>query len=331
MSRLQLITTRFENLMMKDDENIHDFHMSILEIAKSSSSLGERMSEEKLVKKTLRSLSKFFDMKATTIEEARGISFMRVDELIGSLQTFELGISEKTEKKTKSITFVSNTENEQNQCDLDIDEGMTNALVLLGRQFNKRRSRTKERSNQGKGIQCHGCEGFRHIRDEYPTYLKKQKKGLSFSWSDEDNSESEPEEEADKHVTALTRRWESEDELSYEELAASYRELCIRSEEVESLGGKRYANVIVDDFSRFTWVNFIKEKSDVFEVFKDLCKRIQREKEREIIRIRSDHGKEFENSIFVDFCSSEGIGNEFSSPITPHQNRVVERKNRTLQ
>lgn len=101
--------------------------------------------------------------------------------------------------------------------------------------------------------------------------------------------------------------------------------------QVESLGGKRYAYVTVDNFSRFTWVNFIKEKSDVFEVFKDLCQRMQREKESEIIRIRNDHGKEFENSRFSKFCSSEGIGHGLSSLITPRQNGVVERKNRTLQ
>src|ERR1044072_1595075 len=63
--------------------------------------------------------------------------------------------------------------------------------------------------------------------------------------------------------------------------------------QVESLGGKRYAFVCVDDYSRFTWISFIREKSDTFDVFKDLCLRIQREKECDIIRIRSDHVKEF--------------------------------------
>jgi len=43
------------------------------------------------------------------------------------------------------------------------------------------------------------------------------------------------------------------------------------SMQVESIGGKRYAFVVVDDFSRFTWVNFIREKSDTFDVFKELC------------------------------------------------------------
>jgi hypothetical protein len=70
MSRLQILTTKFENLRMKDEERIHDFHMNIIEIANVSSALGENMSETKLVRKILRSLSKRFDMKVTTIEEA---------------------------------------------------------------------------------------------------------------------------------------------------------------------------------------------------------------------------------------------------------------------
>jgi len=105
----------------------------------------------------------------------------------------------------------------------------------------------------------------------------------------------------------------------------------MRPMQVESIGGKMYVFVVVDDFSRFTWVNFIREKSDTFEVFKDLCTQLQREKDSAIVRIRSDNGTEFENSKFNEYCSGEGIKHEFSSPITPQQNGVVERKNRTLQ
>ena len=86
--------------------------------------------------------------------------------------------------------------------------------------------------------------------------------------------------------------------------------------QVESLGGRTYALVVVDHYLRFTWINFIKEKSDTFEVFKELYQRLPREKETGIINIISDHGKEFENAKFHDFCSSEGICHEFSSPIT---------------
>jgi hypothetical protein len=57
MAKLQLLTTKFENLRMKEDETIHDFHMNVMDIANSSKSLGEKMSEEKLVRKILRSLT----------------------------------------------------------------------------------------------------------------------------------------------------------------------------------------------------------------------------------------------------------------------------------
>jgi transposase InsO family protein len=49
------------------------------------------------------------------------------------------------------------------------------------------------------------------------------------------------------------------------------------------------------------------------------------------MRIRSDHGREFENAKFEEFCLSYGIQQEFSSPITPQQNGVVERKNMMIQ
>jgi len=104
--------------------------------------------------------------------------------------------------------------------------------------------------------------------------------------------------------------------------------------QTESLGGKKYIFVCVDDFSRFTWVSFLREKSETFDTFKNLCIKLTNEREvrgETIKRIRSDHGREFENACFANFCNSYGISHEFSSPRTPQQNGVVERKNRVLQ
>ncbi|KAA0066731.1 gag-pol polyprotein [Cucumis melo var. makuwa] len=64
---------------------------------------------------------------------------------------------------------------------------------------------------------------------------------------------------------------------------------------------------------------------------KNLCLNLQQEKGQKIIRIGSDHGKEFDNEDLNNFCQSEGIHHEFAASITPQQNGVVERKNRTLQ
>ena len=98
-----------------------------------------------------------------------------------------------------------------------------------------------------------------------------------------------------------------------------------------SLGGKSYAFVIVDDFSRYTWVLFLAHKNNVFHEFSKLCRKIQNEKGFTISCIRSNHGREFENVEFESFCDEQGIEHTFSAPRTPQQNGVVERKNRTLQ
>ena len=98
-----------------------------------------------------------------------------------------------------------------------------------------------------------------------------------------------------------------------------------------SLGGSYYAYVVIDDYSRFTWVMFLTTKDEAFAYFEILANRVQNEQNNKIIAIRSDHGKEFENHKFIEYCESNGIFHSFSAPRTPQQNGVVERKNRTLQ
>ncbi|PNX67288.1 gag-protease polyprotein, partial [Trifolium pratense] len=62
---------------MKDEETIQEFHMAILDYDNQFDSLGEKISEEKLIRKMLRSLPKKFDMKVTAMEEAKDISQMK--------------------------------------------------------------------------------------------------------------------------------------------------------------------------------------------------------------------------------------------------------------
>ena len=99
---------------------------------------------------------------------------------------------------------------------------------------------------------------------------------------------------------------------------------------IESLGRKRYIMVMVDDLTRYTWVILLRSKSDAPKHIEALCTRLQNEKRLKIDQIRSDHGKEFENSYMESFCTRSGISQEFSTPITPRQNGVVERKNKAI-
>ena len=84
-----------------------------------------------------------------------------------------------------------------------------------------------------------------------------------------------------------------------------------------SLGGMKYAFVIVDDFLRYTWVLFIASKDEIFKIFKKFYKRIINLKSQSVISIRSDHGTEFENQFFDHFCIKHGIDHNFSTPRTP--------------
>jgi transposase InsO family protein len=97
-----------------------------------------------------------------------------------------------------------------------------------------------------------------------------------------------------------------------------------------SIGGSKYCLIIVDDYSRFTWVFFLQEKSQTQETLKRFLRRAQNKFRLRIKKIRSDNGTEFKKSQIEGFLEEEGIKHEFSSPYTPQQNGVVERKNRTL-
>ena len=89
--------------------------------------------------------------------------------------------------------------------------------------------------------------------------------------------------------------------------------------------------MVIDDFSGYTWMNFLKEKSDTFEVFKDLCQSIQEEKNSVIVKVRSDHDKEFKNAKFSEFCDSVGIRHELSYSWRTQGDGIVEQKPRAIQ
>ncbi|GJZ16209.1 putative ribonuclease H-like domain-containing protein [Tanacetum coccineum] len=99
---------------------------------------------------------------------------------------------------------------------------------------------------------------------------------------------------------------------------------------IASINGKRYVLVIVDDYSRYTWVHFLRSKDEAPEVIKTFLKRITVLLQSPVIIIRTDNGTEFKNQILKEYFDSVGISHQASSVRTPQQNGVVERRNRTL-
>nr|GEY51610.1 ribonuclease H-like domain-containing protein [Tanacetum cinerariifolium] len=88
--------------------------------------------------------------------------------------------------------------------------------------------------------------------------------------------------------------------------------------------------VIVDDYSRYTWVHFLISKDEAPEVIKTFLKRITVLFQSPVIIIRTDNGTKFKNQVLKEYFDSVGTSHQMSSVRTPQQNRVVERRNRTL-
>jgi transposase InsO family protein len=94
-----------------------------------------------------------------------------------------------------------------------------------------------------------------------------------------------------------------------------------------SIGGNKYGLIIVDYYSRFTWVFFFQVKSETQEVLKKFLRRAQNEFDAKVKKIRSENSIEFKNTQVEDFLDEEGIKHEFLAPYTPQQNGVAKRKN----
>nr|GEW01360.1 putative ribonuclease H-like domain-containing protein [Tanacetum cinerariifolium] len=99
---------------------------------------------------------------------------------------------------------------------------------------------------------------------------------------------------------------------------------------VESINGKQYVLVIVDDYSRYTWVHFLISKDEAPEVIKTFLKKIQVVIQAPFIIVRTDNGTEFKNQMLKEYFDSVGISHQSYSVRTPQQNGVVERRNQTL-
>jgi hypothetical protein len=86
-----------------EDETLGEFYFKMSYLRNSMVSLGKTVSDVKLIRKILRSLLKHFRIKVTTIEESKDLEEMKIEELVGSLQTYELSLPPV--KKVKAIAL----------------------------------------------------------------------------------------------------------------------------------------------------------------------------------------------------------------------------------
>ncbi|GAA0167549.1 hypothetical protein LIER_40401 [Lithospermum erythrorhizon] len=127
MSRLQQLTTRWETLRMEEDETIATYNSKIKDIANESFALGERRSNEKLVRKVLRTLPKRFAHKVTTIEEVQNLTTMRPTVKTKGKKIFLANFFNKTLKHFNKKPYSGSGGNSPGVNDKRIDKRLKNS------------------------------------------------------------------------------------------------------------------------------------------------------------------------------------------------------------
>jgi hypothetical protein len=99
---------------------------------------------------------------------------------------------------------------------------------------------------------------------------------------------------------------------------------------VPSLGKSMYYVSFIDEFSRNTWIYFLRKKSEIFDKFKEFKALVENQTEKRIKMLRTDNGGEFCGNEFEELCKKCSIASQKTTPYTPQNNGVVERMNRML-
>ena len=106
-TKLQMLTTRFEEPKMSEDESFDSFYSKLNEMVVEKFNLGEKTEDSKIVRKILRSLPKSFRAKVTAIEKSKDLDDIKVQELIESLQTYELSLPNQRKRKSLALKTVN--------------------------------------------------------------------------------------------------------------------------------------------------------------------------------------------------------------------------------
>jgi transposase InsO family protein len=95
-------------------------------------------------------------------------------------------------------------------------------------------------------------------------------------------------------------------------------------------GGNNYFLLVVDDMSRYMWIETIKSKSDAFRFFSKINAAAEATGNCKLRAFRSDRSGEFNSGEFRELCDTTGIRHQTTAPYSPQQNGVVERRNQTV-
>jgi hypothetical protein len=132
-----MLVSKFEEIKMLEEETFGEFYTKISDLRNSMVSLGKQISDVKLIRKILRSFPERFRIKVTTIEESKDLEEMKIEELVGSLQTYEYSLPPI--RKAKTIALIASKKKSRVSYDEDsnIDEDVVAMLAKNFKRFMK--------------------------------------------------------------------------------------------------------------------------------------------------------------------------------------------------
>ena len=205
---------------MGEDESFDSFYSKLNEVIIGKFNLGEKTEDSKVIRKILRSLPESFRAKVTTIEQSKDLDEIKVQELIGSLQTYELSLPNQRKSKSLALKMINERIEAHNSSDEDVVE---KDVAYLAKNFQKflkfknsgkfgdkgkfmssekekkdfkRRERNESQSTQG--VTCFECNGHGHFKKECPNYLRSKGKAYATTLSDSYSSTSDSEDNCDE-------------------------------------------------------------------------------------------------------------------------------------
>ena len=110
INKLQQLTTRFESIETSDDESFDEFYAKLNDVVNFAYNLDEIYDQPKIVRKILRSLTENFRPKVTAITESKDLDSILIDELVGSLQSYELDLPKTNKSKSMTLKSVDNVD-----------------------------------------------------------------------------------------------------------------------------------------------------------------------------------------------------------------------------
>jgi hypothetical protein len=176
-----MLISRFEEIKVLDDEIFREFYSKMSDLRNSMVSLGKSISDVKLIQKLLRSLLERFRIKVTTIEENKDLEEMKIEELVGSFQTYELSLPPVKKVKTIAIKASKKKAKVLSKEDSEKEE---DAVAMLAKNFKRLMKNDKFKKKFSKRLKrppkSLDLKKLRRMTQEAPNVLNAHALGISW-------------------------------------------------------------------------------------------------------------------------------------------------------